>query len=425
MAAAGSKGIPATLRDLMLARFMSLDDDARHLVSVAAVIGVRSPRGWLVHASGLPADRARRRHRAAADAGVLVAEAGAYEFRHTLLRQAVLDELLPDELVELHHVVADALEQHPEAAPGIDRVAELARHWDAAQEATFALTWLVTAGKHAHETYAFEAAVNDYERALVWWDAVADPVATAGVDRATVLLRAADAAREAGSVERGRRAGLVGNRRGVRPRRGPRRRGRGPGVDPSVERQPFLRTVGARTGASAPGVWIASNLQARARFLVGYVHHLAINATPKEIRGPATEMIATLDLVDDPVLEARGHMVNAWCHEAYGEFDRVEAEYVRAAELARRGSTRHVGGSTREPRRIEAVDARLRRQHRTARCRRRVDRALRLVALSRPRQRDAQCRVLPSGRARGGTRGRRCVRRATPRRNRPLDAYDM
>ena len=181
MAAAGSKGIPPTLRDLMLARFMSLDDDARHLVSVAAVIGARSPRAWLVHASGLPADRARVAARAAADAGVLVAEAGAYEFRHALLRQAVLDELLPDELVEFHSVVAQALEQHPEAAPGIDRVAELARHWDAAQEPTFALTWLVTAGKQAHETYAFEAAVADYERALVWWDAVADPVVAAGV----------------------------------------------------------------------------------------------------------------------------------------------------------------------------------------------------------------------------------------------------
>ena len=142
--------------------------------------------------------------RAAADAGVLVAEEGAYEFRHALLRQAVLDELLPDELVEFHSAVAQALEQHPEAAPGLDRVAELARHWDAAQEPTFALTWLVTAGKQAHEAYAYEAAVADYERALVWWDAVADPVVVAGVDRATVLLRAADAAREGGSLDRGR-----------------------------------------------------------------------------------------------------------------------------------------------------------------------------------------------------------------------------
>ena len=163
---------------------------------------------------------------------------------------------------------------------------------------------------------------------------MADPVVAAGVDRATVLLRAADAAREAGSVER---AGELA----------------WSAIDEAFD-------LGVDRGVEAAGrawthLWNANRSyelsalaqervlpvldrvepQARARFLVGYVQHLAINATPKEIRGPATEMIATLDLVDDPVLEARGHMVNAWCHEAYGEFDRVEAEYVRAAELAR------------------------------------------------------------------------------------------
>ena len=52
VAATSVKGIPETLRDLMLARFTSLDDDARHLVSVAAVIGARA------HAPGSPTPRA-------------------------------------------------------------------------------------------------------------------------------------------------------------------------------------------------------------------------------------------------------------------------------------------------------------------------------------------------------------------------------
>ena len=335
VAAAGSKGIPATLRDLMLARFMSLDDDARHLVSVAAVIGARSPRAWLVHASGLPADRARAAARAAADAGVLVAEARRVRVparapapsrpRRTAARRAgrvpLTQSRTRSNSIPRPPPASTASRNSP--ATGTPR-----------RSPTFALTWLVTAGKHAHETYAFEAAVADYERALVWWDAVADPVAAAGVDRATVLLRAADAAREAGSVER---AGELA----------------WSAIDEAFD-------LGVDRGVEAAGrawthLWNANRSyelsalaqervlpvldrvepQARARFLVGYVQHLAINATPKEIRGPATEMIATLDLVDDPVLEARGHMVNAWCHEAYGEFDRVEAEYVRAADLAR------------------------------------------------------------------------------------------
>ncbi len=334
-AAAGSKGIPTTLRDLMLERFMSLDDDARHLVSVAAVIGARSPRAWLVYASGLEADRARVAARASADAGVLVAEQGAYEFRHALLRQAVLDELLPDELVELHRAAAQALEQHPEAAAGLDRIAELARHWDAAQVPELALPRLVTAAKHARETYAYEAAVADYERALVWWDAVADPVVVAGVDRATVLLRAADAARDAGFVERAGELAwsAIDEAFDLGVDRGVEAAGRAWtylwGANRSYE-------LSALAQQRVLPVLDRVEPQSRARFLVGYVHHLVTNATPKETRGPATEMIATLDLVDDPVLEARGHMVNAWCHEAYGEFDRVEAEYTRAADLARR-----------------------------------------------------------------------------------------
>ena len=265
---------------------------------------------------------------------MLVAEAGAYEFRHALLRQAVLDELLPDELVALHHAVAAALEPHPEAAAGIDRVAELARHWDAAQEPTSALHWLVAAGQHAHETYAFEATVADYERALVWWDAVADPVGAAGVDRAAVLLRAADAAakrarRRAGDFARAAidEAFDLGLDRGVEAA------GRAWTHLWNANRSDELSAFAQERVLP---VLDRVDPQARARFLVGYVHHLAINATPKEIRGPAAEMIAALDLVDDPVLEARGHMVNAWCHEAYGEFDRVEAEYARAADLARR-----------------------------------------------------------------------------------------
>ena len=46
-------------------------------------------------------------------------------------------------------------------------------------------------------------------------------------------------------------------------------------------------------------------------------------------------MMAALRGVSDPVLEARAYLVSAWCYEAYGDFERVEAEYERAAEIAR------------------------------------------------------------------------------------------
>ena len=46
-------------------------------------------------------------------------------------------------------------------------------------------------------------------------------------------------------------------------------------------------------------------------------------------------MMAALQGISDPVLEARAYLVSAWCYEAYGDFERVEAEYERAAEIAR------------------------------------------------------------------------------------------
>jgi hypothetical protein len=177
----------------MSLRFNSLDDDAKHVVRAAALIGPRTSRAWLVGATGFDDDRAPVAARAAVDAGVLLTGDGdGYGFRHALLRQAVLDDLVPDERIALHRAIAHALDDHSERAAGIDQVVELARHWDAAEESRPALRLLVAAARQADASYAFEAALGAYERALFWWDAVDDPSAGyAGyIDRAADLARA-------------------------------------------------------------------------------------------------------------------------------------------------------------------------------------------------------------------------------------------
>ena len=335
VAAAGARGIPETLRDLMLARFTSLDDDARHLVTVAAVIGARAPRAWLACASGLTGSCARTATRAVADAGVLVAdETGGYAFRHALLRQAVLDDLLPDERVALHRAVASALRDHGECAVGVDRVAELAHHWDAAEDAGLALRWLVAAARQAQATYAFEAAFEAYERALVWWDAVADAAEVAGTDHAALLLEAADAAGLAGYPERAAdlaRSGLDESFT-LDLTRGVEAAGRAYPLLWTADRAPELFAF-----ATSNVLPVLDRVEpgTRARFLVTQAEHLASYATPVEMRGPATEMMAALDQIADPVLEARARVINAWCYEAYGEFERVDREFELAGAIAR------------------------------------------------------------------------------------------
>jgi DNA-binding CsgD family transcriptional regulator/tetratricopeptide (TPR) repeat protein len=335
VAAAGTRGIPETLRDLMLARFTSLDDDARHLVSVAAVIGARASRAWLSCASGLTGPRARTAARAAADAGVLVADdGGGYAFRHALLRQAVLADLLPDDRVALHRAIAQALEDDAECAVGVDRVAELAHHWDAAEDASLALRWLVVAARHAQTTYAFQAAFEAYERALVWWNAVVNAAEVAGTDHAALLLEAADAAGLAGHTERAAdlaRSGLDESFT-LDLTRGVEAAGRAYPLLWTADRAPELFAF-----ATSNVLPVLDRVEpgARARFLVTQAEHLASYATPVEMRGPATQMMAALDQIADPVLEARARVINAWCYEAYGEFDRADREYELAGAIAR------------------------------------------------------------------------------------------
>ena len=214
VAALGATDVPQTVRDLMLARFSVLEEPSRHLVRTAAVIGATTPQAWLAAAAGLDANTTRSAARAAVDRGLLIAggDGASYHFRHALLRQAVLDELLPDERVVLHHAIAAALTAQPGcrgryrpycgARGGIGMRLAM-RH--------SALQWLVTSAEQAEQRFAFEAAFDDYERALGWWESVDDAPAVAGIDHAALLLDAADAAGLAGHIGRAAdlaRAGL-------------------------------------------------------------------------------------------------------------------------------------------------------------------------------------------------------------------------
>jgi DNA-binding CsgD family transcriptional regulator len=336
VAALGTTGVPQTVRDLMLARFNALDEPARQLVRTAAVIGATAPQAWLAAAAGLDDGATRGAARAAVDRGLLLAggDGTSYHFRHALLRQAVLDELLPDERVALHHAIAAALTTQPAVAVGVDRIAELARHWDSAREASSALRWLVAAAEQAEQRFAFEAAFHDYELALGWWDAVDDAPAVAGIDHAALLLDAADAAGLAGHIGRAADLAWTGLEEAyaLDASRGVEAAGR---VYPLLWEADRADELFEFSTTTLLAVLDHVDRAARARFLVSRVEHLVAYGTPAEVREPAAQMMDALTGVSDPVLQARAYLVSAWCYEAYGDFERVDAEYDRAAEIAR------------------------------------------------------------------------------------------
>ena len=347
VAALGATDVPQTVRDLMLARFSVLEEPSRHLVRTAAVIGATTPQAWLAAAAGLDADTTRSAARAAVDRGLLIAggDGASYHFRHALLRQAVLDELLPDERVVLHHAIAAALTDNPAVAFGIDRPAELARHWDAARDASPALQWLVTSAEQAEQRFAFEAAFDDYERALGWWGSVDDAPAVAGVDHAALLLDAADAAGLAGHIGRAAdlaRAGLD-EAYALDASRGVEAAGRVYPLLWQADRADELFEFSTRTLLP---VLDRVDPVARARFLVSRVEHLVAYGTAAEVRVPAAQMIEALRGVSDPELEARR-----------ASRERVVFRGVRRLR-GRRGRIRTGRGD--RPERERALDARAR-----------------------------------------------------------------
>jgi DNA-binding CsgD family transcriptional regulator/tetratricopeptide (TPR) repeat protein len=334
LAHAEGQELPATLRDLLLARYLGLSEIAQRLVRTAAVIGPRAPRVLLTAAAVLDDSRARHAAREAVEAGVLIVDERSYAFRHALLRQAILDDLVPDERAELHRLVAVALTQRPDAALHLDRTAELATHWDAAERPREALQWTVCAAAQARDRYAFDAALALYERALQWWDAVDDPEPVAGTSHVDLLFDAADAAGDAARYEYAgelaRRALDEGARSGPSDcvRAFARARRHMWGAQRSDELAEFAAAALARLDAVGE--------HTRAHFLHEYLVYLLFDGRPGAAFDIAPRAVAAVEALGDPHLGSEIHQVLGLCYELIGEFDRADVEFETAAALARR-----------------------------------------------------------------------------------------
>jgi DNA-binding CsgD family transcriptional regulator/tetratricopeptide (TPR) repeat protein len=202
---AGSRELPATLRDLLRGRVQALPDHARQVLAVVAVAGRWVPHRLLATVAGMDDPGLVQALRAAVASQLLVTRPGqdGYDVRHALLRDVVDADLLPGERARLHAGYAQALAERPELAAAVPAVAaaELAAHWDAADEPSCALPARVAAGLAAKNARAFAEAHRHYERALELWERVADPDQVTGLDRVELLARSAEAAALTGTTD--------------------------------------------------------------------------------------------------------------------------------------------------------------------------------------------------------------------------------
>jgi DNA-binding CsgD family transcriptional regulator len=190
-----------TLRDMLLARIAGLDPGAQAVVRAAAAGGREVHHRLLEAAAGLGEPDLTEALRAAVGHQVLVARRDGFAFRHALLREVAYGELLPGERERLHAAFAAALEARPDVAGGTTATvaAELAHHWLRAGDEPRALAAAVRAGAEAERVGALAEAAGHDTRALALWDVVGDAEHVAGVDRGTLLARAAYASGWTGS----------------------------------------------------------------------------------------------------------------------------------------------------------------------------------------------------------------------------------
>jgi DNA-binding CsgD family transcriptional regulator len=180
------------VKDVLLSRVRSLRPDAAGLVRLAAIFGSWVPDERLCAASNLPPDRYGAAVREAVDVGVLVVEGADYAFRHSLMCEAVLSQLLPFERRTLHEQAARALSAG--ASDDVVTAAAVSLHWSAAGVAAEAADWSVRAARKARRLNAFAESWAHYQRALEF-GRDAEPDAERRLDLA---LEAAGTARLAG-----------------------------------------------------------------------------------------------------------------------------------------------------------------------------------------------------------------------------------
>ncbi|MBG6237645.1 DNA-binding CsgD family transcriptional regulator [Mycetocola sp. CAN_C7] len=191
--------LPWTLRELLLARYERLSDEAQHLLRLLSAGGVRVGHDLLVTVYDGDASVLDRVVREAVLANILVADERSYAFRHALVREAIHADLLPGERTRFHTRFAEALE----AVTDHRRVAtEISYHWLSAHDAAKAFPASLRAMVEARATYAYGSAAQMGERALELWDQVPDAESVANRKKVDLIAQTASALRNAGEEER-------------------------------------------------------------------------------------------------------------------------------------------------------------------------------------------------------------------------------
>ncbi|MFI5814131.1 AAA family ATPase [Streptomyces sp. NPDC051643] len=174
-------GLTDSLRDLLLVRVEALPESAQRIARIVAEGGSTVEYRLLAAVARLAEDDLIEALRAAVGANILLASPGGdgYRFRHSLVREAVSDDLLPGERSRYSRRYAEALEADPTLVPADERATRLASYWYHAHDAAKALPAVLDASVDARCRHAHSEQLRLLERAMELWEVAPEAVRAA------------------------------------------------------------------------------------------------------------------------------------------------------------------------------------------------------------------------------------------------------
>ncbi|WP_406374606.1 AAA family ATPase [Streptomyces sp. NBC_00647] len=171
-------GLTDSLRDLLLVRVEGLPESAQRVARIVAEGGCTVEYPLLAAVARLAEDDLIEALRACVGANILLASPGGdgYRFRHSLVREAVSDDLLPGERSRFNRRYAEALEADPALVAADERVTRLASYWYHAHDAAKALPAVLDASVEARRRHAHSEQLRLLERAMELWEVAPDAV---------------------------------------------------------------------------------------------------------------------------------------------------------------------------------------------------------------------------------------------------------
>ncbi|WP_203135277.1 helix-turn-helix transcriptional regulator [Microbacterium sp. JZ31] len=325
--------LPDGLRDLLLVRYEWLTDDARRIVRHIAVGGIDVDHDMLAAVFDGTAAELELLIREAVTAAVILATPTGYAFRHALVREAILDDVLPGERERLHERYAQEYEARAQAGASV--AAAIAHHWAGARDTAKAFGASLRAMREARAAMGYASAAQHAERALSLWSVVPDAENVAGMHRLELMGRTATYLRNAGDVDRSL-AILSAALRECEPGTFDHalllnNQGRGLAIAARPASIESYRDALATLDALGEGRAIDT---LRADVMISLAGRLMLIGEDRESLALATEGATLAHRLGATRLESVGINIVALCHGHLGRVDEARAGLERAREVA-------------------------------------------------------------------------------------------